>query len=497
VWGTFAWDELQYLEKLLQYFHVTCKLKWEEKLKPPARTMFLANVDVAATDAFYAARPLAGKKQLEKTKKALIAAVTKYALEIGPPAGSPESEDSWIVFDWGQCGTATTVGTTSVTKPPLVAPKVITFDEKTGECITQQNEFPQTQLPAGETKATSLPWREWRNLSQDMGATEADHASAVAALQHLHAMFPVEDEHIDVMLKDDKIYVCANQDVDTHSISLPPCIPKQSKVHERSEHPHAVKFVMKTLRKDYVIADESEPAVAAKPKDTASDDVSKETAVAADKKESKKSHLRHSTEKTGSAPNGGKSRSSNGTGSVGNVHRETSFYVLPEFKSPVAQPTKPQQAESTQDSTTEKNESSSTEKNESPSPSWQWGDGGAETMHPFWAVRRLTASQLIKEQEKTKLGYPQSRFNCELKEFQMSLVNIAAPKDKCINLTRILHMQLLTNSIPLRKGEELILEVAAKGKRVESSGKRTWRDAHHESVKDAKKLGKKPNVTQQ
>ena len=69
VWGTFGWDELQYLEKLLQYFHVTCKLKWEEKLKPPARTMFLANVDVAATDAFYAARPIAGKKQLEKIIK--------------------------------------------------------------------------------------------------------------------------------------------------------------------------------------------------------------------------------------------------------------------------------------------------------------------------------------------------------------------------------------------------------------------------------------------
>ena len=69
VWGTFGCEELQYLEELLRYFHVTCKPKWEEKPKPQSRTMFLANVDVAATDAFYAVRPLADKKQFEKTRK--------------------------------------------------------------------------------------------------------------------------------------------------------------------------------------------------------------------------------------------------------------------------------------------------------------------------------------------------------------------------------------------------------------------------------------------
>jgi hypothetical protein len=118
-------------------------------------------------------------------------------------------------------------------------------------------------------------------------------------------------------------------------------------------------------------------------------------------------------------------------------------------------------------------------------------------MHPFWAVRRLTASQLKKEQEKTKLGQPQSRFNCELKEFQMSLVNIAAPKDKCLNLTRTLHMQMLTNSMPLKKGEELILEIAVKGEKDKSTVKRSWRDALKDSQKDAERQNKKTKATQQ
>jgi len=336
--------------------------------------------------------PSRARSSSKKQKKTLIGAVTKYAISIGLREDSPKSEDSWIVFDWGQCGTATTGGTTSATKPKPVAPKVIDFDEETGKCLTDQIDFPQTQDTVGETKATSLPWREWRKFSQEMGATEADQASAVAALQHLHAMFPVEDEYIDVMSMDGKVvYVCTDRDVEKHSICLPPCIPKQSKVYERSEHPHAVKCVIKTLRKDYVIAEESESAVAAKLKEAACDDVSKETAVAAVRKEAviaptkpaSQSQLRFSTEKRGSASTEGKSRSSIGTGSVGNVHRETYFYVIPEFKSPVVQPTPPQEMESSPHTTTEKKEPSS--------PSWQWGDGGAETMHPFWAVRRLTA----------------------------------------------------------------------------------------------------------
>jgi hypothetical protein len=413
VWGTFDWDELKYLEGLLRYFHVTCKHKWEEKLKPQSRAIFLANVDVAATDAFYAARPSAGNKHIEKTKKAIIGAVVKYAESIGLREDKPISTtDSWIEFEWGQCDTTQD----PVAQDP-VAPKVIEFDETTGTCLTSQIEFKKKEEKQ-ETGAIPLPWREWRSTAEKMGAKEADHAIAVVALQHLHAMFYVEDESIDVMSMGDKVYVCTIRDVEKHSICLPPCIPRQSKVFEKTEHPNAVKVVIKTLRKDYVIAQGSESAVAAKPKDAAGAALTKETALAAVTKPDAKApkaaqgKLQFPTEKTETAKDEGKSSSSNGNGSVSNVIRETSFYVLPEFKSPVDKRTPTQMKE------------------EESSPSWHWGEGGAETMHPFWAVRRITATQLRKEQEAKKIGQPQSRFNCELIDFQMSLVSIAAPKNQ-------------------------------------------------------------------
>jgi len=54
---------------------------------------------------------------------------------------------------------------------------------------------------------------------------------------------------------------------------------------------------------------------------------------------------------------------------------------------------------------------------------------------------------------------------------------------------------MLTNSMPLKEGEELILEIAAKGKKDDSNVKRTWRDAHKDSLKHAVKDAKRTRKT--
>ena len=74
------------------------------------------------------------------------------------------------------------------------------------------------------------------------GALEADKASAVAALHNLHESFSVEDEPIGIMNLGGKISVATTDKVAEEIIWLPPCIPKQSKVYERSEHPLAVEI---------------------------------------------------------------------------------------------------------------------------------------------------------------------------------------------------------------------------------------------------------------
>ena len=78
-----------------------------------------------------------------------------------------------------------------------------------------------------------------------LGALEADKASAVAVLHGLHVAYVVEELPIDVISSsDNKIRVVINCEAERGSIVLPPCIPKQSRVSEDSEHPHASKLVI-------------------------------------------------------------------------------------------------------------------------------------------------------------------------------------------------------------------------------------------------------------
>ena len=53
---------------------------------------------------------------------------------------------------------------------------------------------------------------------------------------------------------------------------------------------------------------------------------------------------------------------------------------------------------------------------------WNWGDGDV-SMHPFWAVRRMTPAQLVSEQNNKKVGERRPRFNCEFVK-QLSLIHI-------------------------------------------------------------------------
>ena len=121
---------------------------------------------------------------------------------------------------------------------------------------------------------------------------------------------------------------------------------------------------------------------------------------------------------------------------------------------------------------------------------WNWT--GKESMHPFWAVRRLTQKQLLIEQEKwaaTKFPTKGIRpcFNCELKVMTLSAVNIGSYNKRSVTRTRMLDVPLLVNRAPLQEKEELILEIETKEKKVVQK-KRTWKDDLVSQVKKAQKL---------
>ena len=114
---------------------------------------------------------------------------------------------------------------------------------------------------------------------------------------------------------------------------------------------------------------------------------------------------------------------------------------------------------------------------------WLWTQN--ETMHPFWAVRRLTHKQLSAEAHRAHVdGKMQPRFNCAIKKHMMSCVAVGAVGTEHLNTTRTCQISFLTNSVDVKEGEELVLEVADK-KGVETKPKRTWRDAFREEERNA------------
>ena len=127
--------------------------------------------------------------------------------------------------------------------------------------------------------------------------------------------------------------------------------------------------------------------------------------------------------------------------------RERGFSLLPEFKIPKKK---------------EDGEGDPDEGYEGPrlKPEWIWNEGGEETMHPFWAVRRMTAAQLARARLDVKPTKMLPRFNCELVMRSVSLVAVCSIEEQQVSRTRIFQLPFLTNFEEIREDEELILEIA-------------------------------------
>jgi hypothetical protein len=113
---------------------------------------------------------------------------------------------------------------------------------------------------------------------------------------------------------------------------------------------------------------------------------------------------------------------------------------------------------------------------------WDWQP--QHTMHPFWAVRRLTGKQLAQELAKTEPGKTRPRFNCKIDVHTMSCVTVGVVNSQAVNTTRMCDVPFLTNSIEVAQGEELIMEVGQR--KVATAEKRTWKQAFLEEERQTK-----------
>ena len=105
---------------------------------------------------------------------------------------------------------------------------------------------------------------------------------------------------------------------------------------------------------------------------------------------------------------------------------------------------------------------------EEPTTEWLWA--GEETMHPCWAVRRLTPAKIANEPK----GSNAVAFNMGLKEFEYTNVSVGTFQRKSITLTMMITVPMLTNTKPITKGTELVLEVGTPVKK-ENTKKETWK----------------------
>ena len=147
----------------------------------------------------------------------------------------------------------------------------------------------------------------------------------------------------------------------------------------------------------------------------------------------------------------------------------TNWYAIPEFTPPV-------------------DIRSDYEKEQEVSPRWKWTE--KDTMNPFWALRRLTAPQLKKEQNNMPEGKMKPQFNCEIVDRTCSNVLLCSLRGRVLNTTRIVTVPCITNTAPLREGEELLLEIPEQVK-AQKEGKRTWQDIQRQQEKEREADAKK------
>ena len=95
-----------------------------------------------------------------------------------------------------------------------------------------------------------------------------------------------------------------------------------------------------------------------------------------------------------------------------------------------------------------------------------WEFKGEETLHPFWAVERLT------EDERRKAQKGAFNLTCEDKEFSAVTVGASGGGSKSATFTGV--VPIMTNAVDVKKGEALLLQITSTKETKRKEG--SWRD---------------------
>ena len=323
--------ELEKLEALLHYSNVTCAPA-VAGMDTDKRLMLLANVCCVAAEAF------ASRKRTDVTTASLLLATKPYFDEISAHLGTamPDALEAWINFD---AVAAKPRATREVEADDQLLPKVILYDEAVGAPVDAQDTREHKVKAAGESVA--IPWKEWLQSSpaQALGSQGADVAAVMLVLRSLHYNGKVCANPIEVTLDLDtkQRAVRASDVVEAGDLELPPCVPVYGRPHVTSTHPHGP-----SASTFHVVKAQRVPITVTNRELVARRVTAKQDAVA---------------------------------GTV-MAERSTTYYLHPEYKVP----------------SDETSESAVADGVGPQAHIWRWS--GDESLHPFWAVQRLSADDL-------------------------------------------------------------------------------------------------------
>ena len=118
---------------------------------------------------------------------------------------------------------------------------------------------------------------------------------------------------------------------------------------------------------------------------------------------------------------------------------------------------------------------------------WEWK--GDETLHPFWAIKRLSRDALQQLLHKNRAARMSAEFNMEYVERDFNVVTVGQITGDSTSITLTVSVPMLTNTSALQAGDEVLAEVAAKNKcakRKDTDWKDDRRSAEIAKAKAAK-----------
>ena len=397
-------SDLLKLEELLRYFHVTCASAVAD-LNPKERTAFSASVACVAADAFIAC------KRSENLKETLLQATKKYWCDVAdrlaakiPPELCPAAEQAWLNFaavaepkaKASPAGKKAANAEAAV--PERLLPRVILYDDATDAPMGEQDTREEEKKESA-VALVRVPWKEWMasEVAQNLDEAASIGAAATLVLRSLHHRGKVHMQNIDVMmnLETKQKTVVAVAELKPDTLQLPPCTP---------------------VACGRVITTSSHPL---------------RVAIG----------ISQRVERQGPTPAMRLSQKTSQEDPAESAIVKHTCYVHPEYKLP---------ADATPDDAVASGLSPGTR-------AWEWK--GDETLHPFWAVQRLTPDELSKRNFNQKTNH---EFNIALIEKDFNVVTVGSVGDQSVAMTTTVTVPMMTNTKAVAPGAELLMEISPK-----------------------------------